>query len=524
MPVYRIREEASRTGEAVWVAETGGHAHHLASLYDPVREAEKFAEGLGVSSGALVVLFGGGAPAVRAIATRPGLFRLLYHEPFPELRTDVGLPDRVECHATPELLFAALRRVGLERVARFQVALYPSYRAPLGAFGDWLVKTARASLEARASEIQTLANIGLLVVENLLGNLRHFSRFQPLRALVSSRAPSPVVCVAGSGPSLEVSAPQIARARSRILLIAVASAAPALADRGIHPDVVVVLDPRPEESVHVEVLDEPTRRRTAWVVWSCVHPRLLAMLPPDRTHLFSGDHPLEGWLWERLGHPGALTGGGSVILPAFDLARQLCAREIILAGADFSVGDGLRAHARGTGRQKKALSASTRFATFESDSFWDASARAPRLVKDGERSYRTGENLLEYRRQLEAEIARYDGRVTHLTAALTLAGATPAANLDAIPPPKDAGPSIPLEGLRAGALAAEKIVRDVVGELQALLSSRIEESPLFRMAVESAVYDEIRRTRGSAGESLRAAGERLSVEFKQILGSGREGP
>ena len=47
----------------------------------------------------------------------------------------------------------------------------------------------------------------------------------------------------------------------------------------------------------------------------------------------------------------------------------------------------------------------------------------------------------------------------------------------------------PPEGLRAGDLAAEKIVRDVVGELQALLSSRIEESPLFRMAVELAVYD-----------------------------------
>lgn len=523
LPAYRFFVEPARNGEPVAVIESAGQKHYIGSRYDPGREIERFASSLEARPGDLVVLLGGGLRCAAAVLQNQSSFLLAYLEPFPELRTgDPAADPRLKVLADPPSLSDWLERVPLEDLIRFRFVIHPSVKPLLADYAAAVSKMARSIFESKISAAMTLAAIGRLVVKNILSNLETFSRMTPVRQLFM-KFPGSAACVVGSGPSLDRSAGDIAEFQDRMWVIAADSAVAPLIDRGVVPDFAVCLDPRKEEEEHVADLPERARSAVKWVLSSGVHPVVLRHLAVPRKFIFTGDHPLELWLAERFGESGGLAGGGSVILPAFDLACRLGVSDIVLAGADFSYGPGRLSHSLRSAKIQKRLLPPHRFITFETDNFYDADEKAPRRVQVDGVVYRTGENLIAYRNQLESLVLRFGGRCRHLRPGLKIAGAQECKSLSELsnlPILNKEDSVFESPALRQGWARREDLA-GVQDDLRRRLAAGIETDPIFRTAVESVVFQRIRQTGEKAPAILKQVSLEVAEEMERVLDRSR---
>lgn len=524
IPPYRIRIENARNGETVPVIEMGGQTFAVGSRYEPSKDATRFAERLDVLDRDLVVLVGGGAHTAEALLKTGNSFYLAYLEPFPELHADLsGRDSRLHSFTSPDELIEHIRSMGIDDLSRFRFVLHPSLARPLRDYAAAVSRAARQAFEETISGALTLAAVGDLIIKNILENLSAFGSMKPVQALFASSEGS-VACVVGSGPSLDQSAPEIARWKDRMQVIATDSAVLPLIEHGIVADLAVCLDPRPEALEHVDALPEALCASMSWVVSAGIHPSVRRRLKDFRLFVFTGDHPLELWLAEHFGAPGSLACGGSVILPAFDLACRTGAAEILLAGADFSFGDGQMSHSKETAGMKKTLSASTRFDTVETSAQMNASEKAPRRVEFNRTSYRTGENLLAYRKQLESLVSQFTGRCRQMYPALAIPGAEGCKSLRDFEnrPIRYRGDSSSPSAPASAGWAEEAVLKNVKDEVGRRISAGIERDPLFRTAVEAAVFRRIRATHEPAAAVLPRVSREVAGELKQALDAARE--
>jgi len=197
-------------------------------------------------------------------------------------------------------------------------------------------QVAGAQAQARVN-LATYQRFGSLWHRNLAKNEAHATQWRPLSALGGWGAGVPAV-VAAAGPSLADSLDWMGTFRDRYLLIAVDTAWPALAARGLEPDVLVILDGQYWNSRHV---DRPLPTR-ALVVTEWIGPPRAFRLAPGRTFVASSSVPLFRPREERLWGPlGALPTGGSVATAAWSLALLLGCREVAFAGLDLGYPRGL---------------------------------------------------------------------------------------------------------------------------------------------------------------------------------------
>ncbi len=517
LPSYRLTMEMTRSGQSVPVIDCGGRRYWLESQYDPDRDAMRSAEAMALLDGECVALMGGGVRLIRTIlAARTG-FQLIYYEPFPELRQAATPADpRLTIVDSAEALCQHVRDLDLLSVIRFRGVLAPALKPILSGYAAAVFELARREFNDRVSEVQTYLAIGELIVTNIVTQIPRLGRMSTLKSWISG-SKAARVCVVASGPSLDRSAEELARVQGRLRIVAALSAAPSLLEWGIRPDAVICLDPRPEEADPLRLIPEPERRRLDWIVSVGLHPELFRMLESCRCHVFCGDHPLEKWLADRFGPPGVLSAGGSVIIPAVDLAFQLGATDLVLVGADFSVGSGSvpMTHSRGTARIRQWVSGSNRFETFESVAFRSAADHAPRRIVVDEEAVRTGENLLAYRRQVEEALTGYEGRCRHLFPAVPVRGAQGCETLRELENEpiidKERAPTAP-------AWSVPGRIRQVTSEIEDRLTAGISADELFRSALESRVYRRHRDAGGPVDTVVSAAAVELAGDLRKKVG------
>lgn len=199
-------------------------------------------------------------------------------------------------------------------------------------------EVSRAQARARVNPT-TGARFGPLWRRNLAKN-EAWTREHPVAPVASlaGRARGGQAVVAAAGPSLADSLGWIQTHRESFLLLAVDTAWPALAARGIEPDVLLVMDGQYWNSRHVD-LDPPPR---TLVVTEFVGPPRAFRMAPGRTLVAATSVPLLRWreagLW---GHLGALASGGSVATTAWSLALLLGCSEVAFAGLDLGYPRGL---------------------------------------------------------------------------------------------------------------------------------------------------------------------------------------
>lgn len=334
---------ASRSGPVVPVRRDGPALH---SRVDPVREARRLAATLPPAGVAVFLGLGGGfvpaallatgrlfagvivergAPVLRALFERCDLSGLLA-----DLRiavvTDPAAVTRAVLEAWAPALMGDLRTVPLR----------PWCDASRGFF-DRAAAAVDAARGLASADWAAQARFGRRWFTNALLNLPAVERAN------LSIGPVESAIVTGAGPSLDRSVGSLPVERRGRLLAATDTSLPALLARGIVPDLAVSIDCQLYGYHHFR------EGIPAGL------PLLLDLSSPPglaRSHgnvgFFASAHPLSRWVsrnWRSL--PEVDTSGGNVTHAAVSAAHALGAREVRLAGVDFSFPLG-SPYARGT--------------------------------------------------------------------------------------------------------------------------------------------------------------------------------
>jgi hypothetical protein len=227
---------------------------------------------------------------------------------------------------------------------------------------DSLCDALRREIAVDWGNALTLARLGRLYIRNALRNLSLLPRLPSLAELSFGAAP---VLVLGAGPSLDETLDalaerfQLTQTDRHFKIVCVDTCLGSLKDRGIIPDLVVIL-----ESQHWNLRDF-----TGCYGWQVPFAVDLSALPQS-ARVLAGDGfmfmtpwtPLR--LFERLSNarllPVVVPPLGSVGLTAVEIARRLTSGKIICAGLDFSFFPD-KYHARSTPGHRTLLNSQNRF-------------------------------------------------------------------------------------------------------------------------------------------------------------------
>lgn len=169
---------------------------------------------------------------------------------------------------------------------------------------------------------------------NISGNKKFIDKDPPISELIKKyeNQPKPVMIV-GAGPSLDIYIDQIDTFKENFFIIALDAIYPQLVQKGICPDIVVVLDP---SDVNLEFFCDKTIEESAKKTNLVYFPTISPKIPPVwKNKRFVAYNKLSAVL---LNPPedDQLETQGSVIHPALDICRRINAVNIVLAGIDFS--------------------------------------------------------------------------------------------------------------------------------------------------------------------------------------------
>lgn len=345
--------EATGEAEPVTVAETsggtkvvclGGRALH--SRRDPLGEARRHVAGLPLEEMDVAILFGYGSGHVaRAIARRMPRGRVGVFEPNRAVLrvglTHGPIPDNVfvlPCELSlKQFLHQSLHAHKKVTLVRWP----PSERTDPSAFGQ----AARIVKEAldRTRIVQRTRRIRLDGWRrSFLENLPRLAEAAGIGQMAHALCGRPAIVVA-AGPSLDRNIEHLARVPRGVAILAVNTAAGALARAGIEPTAVVCVE---SLDVSPQLADLPFLRRLPLFLELSAHPALWR-LPAARIVAMALDNASMSLFAERLAPGIRLSGGFCVANAATALAYRLGAPEIVLVGQDLAYPDG-RMYAKGT--------------------------------------------------------------------------------------------------------------------------------------------------------------------------------
>lgn len=178
--------------------------------------------------------------------------------------------------------------------------------------------------------------------QQVLANLGAYAR-HPLPAAWAGVLPGRPAVVCGAGPSLDLSAPHLAAAADRVLILAADSALHTLARHGITADIVVSVDVAKEPAKCL-----PSGRTPRHTVLSPVSPPAWrSAVPPSSAWFVSGNQITADWLAAQGVARPPLAVAENCGVTALELARWLGCGPIHLLGLDLALAPGAQRHTTG---------------------------------------------------------------------------------------------------------------------------------------------------------------------------------
>jgi hypothetical protein len=211
--------------------------------------------------------------------------------------------------------------------------------------GEFAAETDRAKTVARrviagyeSNERARKAFAGRYLL-NTLSNIPTIAAEGDVAALFDLFKGVPAVVI-GAGPSLDRNLETLPRLVDRALVIAVDTAVRPLLAAGLHPHLIVSVDPSDLNARHLADLPDT---RGMWLVGEgSLDSRVLPQFR-HRTFTFKvSDHEPWPWLTAQGFDRGKLDAWGSVLTTAFDLALRAGCDPIVFAGADLAYTRGLQ--------------------------------------------------------------------------------------------------------------------------------------------------------------------------------------
>jgi len=352
----------------------------LLSGIDPVRRAERAADAVSVTDRTLYFcpspLYGYGlerflerlesqAPGsvILCVEADPELYALSIENIPPTLLQNKKLHLTNECDKT-RLAGIVHDLWGVRAFRRIETIRFTGGWQLFPELYTMLHDTLNREIATDWSNALTLAKLGRLYIRNFLRNLTLVTFYPSAAQLSYGDAP---VLVLGAGPSLDETLDAISSfaglEKRPFKIICVDTCVKVLKDRGIVPDLVVIL-----ESQHWNI-----RAFNGCRGWDVPVAVDLSALPQSARLFESESKDGQGYLFftpwtrlrifERLKNAGLLPAIvsplGSVGLTAVELARRLTSGKIVCAGLDFSF-TADKYHARGTPGHRALLNRQTR--------------------------------------------------------------------------------------------------------------------------------------------------------------------
>jgi hypothetical protein len=250
--------------------------------------------------------------------------------------TDVLRSDKVEILIGPDVdNFSFLERYHHHLIngTWYMVADNPSRRVNLAAYERFRRRLDEQKL-LTLSNVGTAVNLGKNFADAFMQNIQTILRKPGVTALKEIFKGRSAIVVA-AGPSLEKNLHLLKRAKSRAVIIAVDAALPTLLPAGIVPDLLVAIDPLPDNVAFFK--DNPLLRQVPFVCLAQYTPKIVDLYPGPFFLNMAEQNAVALWLrqyWEDKG--SIVCFGGSVAHLGFAAAEYLGCSAIALTGLDLS--------------------------------------------------------------------------------------------------------------------------------------------------------------------------------------------
>ena len=257
---------------------------------------------------------------------------------------------------------------------------------------------------------KTLERFGTLWLKNTVKNLGLLCSTAKIGCFKNVFPDTAAVVLAG-GPSLTAHLEQIKKTSKDFLIIAVDTAMRACLQAGITPDFILSFDPQYWNYLHTAGLDTS---KSILISEAAVFPAVLrqryrAVFLSESSVPFA--RYLEGNAEEQNGDVGCtdcvLAAGGSVATTAWDFARYIGAKPVIMAGLDLAYPH-KQTHFAGSTFEEAVHTRSTRVASAEQANFNSLYSAFPSLHEDyAGGTVLTDRRMLLYAWWFESTLAKY---------------------------------------------------------------------------------------------------------------------
>ncbi len=252
------------------------------------------------------------------------------------------------------------------------------------------------------SGIGTMISLGKDFINSFMSNIPQLIRKSGVNRLKDIFRGRPAIVVS-AGPSLEKNFHLLKKAKGRAIIIAVDVVLPTLLPAGIIPDIIVAIDPLPENIAVFR--DNPMLKEVPFICLAQYTPEIVDIYPgPIFINSVPGNVIFQ-WLnnfWEDKGYIECF--GGSVAHLAFASAEYMGAKDIALIGQDLSY-------------EKKFHSGDTTellhaFHDQETPDYTRGAQKADNIF--GEKRYTVGA-LLSFKTHFENRIRTFNGTAINAT-------------------------------------------------------------------------------------------------------------
>lgn len=381
------------------------------SRYDPKRDAERTIEdvqafrktgcvfaGLGLAY--LPELYAQKYPLAPIILVEPDVFLFALCLKVRPLTTLLS-------HENLIIVVGASAREALNLLEKLDMCEIPVHATPAITVANplWLSEfeaIRKRSREKKEINANTLKRFGDLWLKNMCKNLKEMRDRDGIGLFADTFRDIPVLILA-AGPSLDRILGDLVTLRKQCLIIAVDTAVRACVRAGVEPDFIMLVDPQYWNYRH---LDGIACNKSILITESAAWPAVFRF-KCRAIHLCSSLFPLGKFLETRTRIKGELGAGGSVSTTAWDFARHLGCRNIIMAGLDLGFPD-KKTHFTGSIFEERTHVSSQRFAPAETAGYLALYGAGPYPVPD----YRgttvlTDKRLILYAWWFESRLATY---------------------------------------------------------------------------------------------------------------------
>ncbi|MCC6477546.1 DUF115 domain-containing protein [bacterium] len=282
----------------------------LHSARNPMEEARVVASSLCKTPGRAIVIVGDGLGYLsEALRAQKRSVRVI--EPFPEIACLRKGCARSFASESNEDTHRALQ--WLLQDGESEIYIAPYVRSQIDLLPNDVADAINVLVVLRNSRDE----YAKLISENIRTNRAHLSNTRKLSLRELHRREIAVAC--GSGPSLMPAIAPMRASRDLFTLVSCSSAVPLLCEHGLTPDWTIALEAHDGVARDLEALPEGS----SVAVFEWTDPQVLHMSALD-LYLAGGEDMC------------LVTGGGTTLLTAADLASKIATRVICLAGADLS--------------------------------------------------------------------------------------------------------------------------------------------------------------------------------------------